>query len=276
MAPMPAWAARDAAPPRPPHGSAPRAPLDTTVEIETPEHVRFRYQVAGPARRVAAYLVDFVLRAVLLMVLGIIVSLVSFAAWGGFGGFEMGAFLVAFFVLEWGYFVFCELLMNGSSPGKRALRLRVVQSDGLPITFLDSLLRNLVRAADILPFFYAVGLLSMSFDSRFRRLGDFVAGTLVVYEPSTKLARREVKPPSSLVDADLPERIVLGREERQALALFARRRARLSAERAEELADLIAPALAARFGTTYKSSAQFLDALHGKDSRQHSLRGRGA
>jgi uncharacterized RDD family membrane protein YckC len=274
---MPALGARDVTSPGLSLASPQPAPLDTTVEIETPEHVRFRYQVAGPARRAAAYLVDFVLRGVVLMVLSIIVSMVSIATWGSLAGFEMGALLVAFFVLEWGYYVFCEVLMNGSSPGKRALRLRTVQSDGLPITFLDSLLRNLVRAADILPFFYAIGLISMSLDSRFRRLGDFVAGTLVIYEPPTGLGRREAQqPPPSRTDYDLPDRIVLGREERQALALFARRRPRLSTERAEELAELIAPALARRFGVKYRSAADFLEALHTKESRQLSGQGRPA
>jgi uncharacterized RDD family membrane protein YckC len=250
------------------------APLDTTVEIETPEHVRFRYQVAGPARRIAAYVIDFMVRGAVMMVVAIAVSVVSMATWGSLEGFETGAMLLAFFVIEWGYYVLSEVLMHGASLGKRALRLRVVQSDGLPITFLDSVLRNLVRAADLLPFCYAIGLLSMSLDSRFRRLGDMVAGTIVIHEPRIGLSRREAPPAKKIEGFDLPERIVLSRNERQALALFARRRPHLSAERAEELAELIAPALAARFSVRYQSAARFLDALQEKDSQNLVSQGR--
>ncbi len=250
------------------------APLDTTVEIETPEHVRFRYQVAGPARRIAAYVIDFMVRAAILMVLAIVVTMVSIATWGSLEGFEMGAMLLAFFVIEWGYYVLSEVLMHGASLGKRALRLRVVQADGLPITFIDSVLRNLVRAADLLPFCYAIGLLSMSLDSRFRRLGDLVAGTIVIHEPRIGLARREMPPSRAVQALDLPDRIMLTRDERQALALYARRRPHLSAERAEELAELIAPVLAARFSVRYKSAAGFLDALQEKDTRQVMAQGR--
>lgn len=250
------------------------APLDTTVEVETPEHVRFHYQVAGPARRIAAYAIDLVVRGALLMVLAIVVSLVSLATWGSLDGFEMGALLVAFFVIEWGYYVLSEVLMHGASLGKRALRLRVVQADGLPITFLDSLLRNLLRAADLLPFCYAIGLLTMSLDSRFRRLGDLVAGTLVIFEPRVGLHRREKPPAPRKHGLDLPSRIALSRDERGALLLFARRRPHLSAERAEELAELIAPALAARLSVQYPSAAAFLDALQEKDSQNLVAQGR--
>lgn len=250
-------------------------PLDTTVEVETPEHVRFRYQIAGPARRAAAYLIDLTVRGAFVVVLGMV--LLFLAGWHQFAGFEMGAILVVYFAVEWGYYVLSELLMNGSSLGKRALRLRVVQSDGLPITFTDSFLRNLVRAADLLPSFYALGLFSMILDSRFRRLGDLVAGTLVVYEPPTTLlgqptlGRYTLQHPraSAAIEREaeaLPQRPALRREERQALALFARRRPSLTEQRAEELADLIAPALAKRWGVTYESSAAFLEAAYQRAS----------
>lgn len=263
-------------------------PLDTTVEVETPEHVRFRYQIAGPGRRAAAYLVDLTIRGVL--VLGLAIALTLALAIGSgfekFGGFELGALLVIYFAVEWGYYVVSELLMNGSSPGKRALGLRVVQSDGLPITFTDSFLRNLVRAADLLPSFYALGLLSMVLDARFRRLGDLVAGTIVIHEPRARLATlgRNVRQLQQRGFGDeaavareldqLPERPALSREERQALALFSRRGATLSPQRAEELADLIAPALAQRWGIQYRSSAAFLEALHQRVSAQASMSGR--
>ncbi len=249
-------------------GSVSSAPIDTTVEIETPEHVRFRYQVAGPGRRAGAYLVDLVVRGLILMAVAFVTFIVSAVNPALVGGFEAGAFLIVFFVLEWGYYVLCEMLMNGASIGKRALRLRVVQSDGLPITFVDSFLRNLVRAADILPMLYAVGLTSMALDSRFRRLGDLVAGTLVIHEPVTRMRRGIHGRAPAQIRFDLPERPQLSRDERSALALFVRRRPRLSVERAEELAELIAPPLAERFSVRYRSGADFLESLYEKASQR--------
>lgn len=259
-----------------------RGPLDTTVEVETPEHVRFRYQIAGPARRAVAYLIDLTVRGAFMVALGMLFLFTT--GWNRLGGFEVGALLVVYFAAEWGYYVLSELLMNGASLGKRALRMRVVQSNGLPITFTDSFLRNLVRAADLLPSFYALGLLSMMLDTRFRRLGDLVAGTLVVYEPPTgsghpSLGRSALRDPNaqSAVEreaARLPQRPALRREERQALALFVRRCPRLTQQRAEELADLIAPALAKRWGTTYQSSAAFLEAAYQRSSAPVTPTGR--
>lgn len=248
-----------------------RGPLDTTVEVETPEHVRFHYQIAGPARRAAAYLVDLVIRGIFVVALAFL--FIFTAGWDRLSGFEVGAIFLVYFAAEWGYYVLSELLMNGASLGKKAFRLRVVQTNGLPITFTDSFLRNLVRVADLLPSLYALGLLSMMLDSRFRRLGDLVAGTLVVYEPPTGALGQASPLRSTLRDpnaeraieaeaARLPQRPALRREERQALALFVRRRPRLTQQRAEELADLIAPALAQRLGVTYQNSAAFLEAVH--------------
>ena len=254
-------------------------PHETTVEVETPEHVRFRYQIAGPARRAAAYLVDFLVRGLVVLALVIVIGLGSFSGFWDVSGFELGAVLVVYFAVEWGYYVVSELLMNGASIGKRALRLRVVQADGLPITFTDSFLRNLVRAADLLPTFYAFGLISMVLDSRFRRLGDLVAGTIVVHEPPTTLrAMRRMGAPGAasgeptgavLEEARrLPPRAPMSREERRALALFARRRPLLSPQRAEELAEIVAPAFAERLGVRYGSAAAFLEALHRQVSAQ--------
>ena len=77
--------------------------------------------------------------------------------------------LIVAFVLEWGYYVFFETTGDGRSLGKRALSLRVVKEGGYPIGFIDSVLRNLLRGADFLPFGYVVGLFAMAGDSRFRR-----------------------------------------------------------------------------------------------------------
>src|SRR4051812_48166003 len=95
---------------------------------------------------------------------------------------SQGVILVVMFALEWGYYVAFETLWNGASPGKRALALRVVKEGGFPLGFVDSVLRNLLRAADFLPVAYVAGGTVMAGDRRFRRLGDRVAGTMVIVE----------------------------------------------------------------------------------------------
>jgi uncharacterized RDD family membrane protein YckC len=106
-------------------------PLDTSIWIETPEHIRFRYQVAGPSRRALAYAVDGMVRGLIVLVVAIPFGLGSDARGGA--GFGVGVVLLMLFLLEWGYFVVCELVTGGRSPGKRALDLRVVTLDGSPL-----------------------------------------------------------------------------------------------------------------------------------------------
>ena len=161
-------------------GSARQAPpLDTVAEIETPEHIRFRYQLAGPARRMVAYLIDLTIRGI---IVGLVILVLSLSSVLVSDGFSVGATLLLVFAIEWGYYVLCESLWSGRTPGKRSMNLRVLKEGGYPTGFLDIALRNLLRAADFLPMAYSVGLAVMGLDARFRRLGDMVAGTIVVVE----------------------------------------------------------------------------------------------
>jgi uncharacterized RDD family membrane protein YckC len=247
-------------------------PLDNTAEVETPELVRFRYRVAGPARRVLAYLLDFLIRAAVLLVVGLMVEL-------GFGhgarDASKGLILLALFVLEWGYYVLFETAAGGASPGKRALALRVVKEEGYPISFLDSVLRNLLRAADFLPAGYLLGVLSMVTDGRFRRLGDRVAGTMVVVEERGRVAEPlKLEPPASPAELEgLPQRPPLSAMERESIELFLRR-TDLGPARRQELADMLAPALAKRMGVRFADSVRFLGLLHHRASA--AVGGRGA
>ena len=236
-------------------------PLDNTVEIEAPEHVRFRYRVAGPVRRGLAYLIDLAIRVAILGVLMLVIGLAT----GKDAGALTGVLLVAAFLLEWGYYVFVETTGEGRSPGKRALSLRVVREGGFPIGFTASVLRNLLRGADFLPIGYVLGLLAMAGDARFRRLGDRVAGTMVIIEERTRvgapLALWPAANPEEL--SALPARPRLSAGERETLEMFLRR-ADLTEARREELANIIAPALARRLGvtTSFSSPVRFLALVH--------------
>lgn len=236
--------------------------LDNTTDVETPERIRFRHHVAGPVRRGLAYLLDAIIRAVLLFVTALLV--------GGAGALaaekaraSVGLWLLVLFMLDWGWNVLFEAFWRGHTPGKRMLRLRVVREGGYPVGFIDSVLRNLLRAADFLPVGYVLGLLVMAGDRRFRRLGDRVAGTMVVIEgDAAALAPIALVPPAAAEElAELPHRPALSTEEREAIELYLRR-ANLSEARRLELAELVAPVLAKRLGVREGNPVRFLGLLH--------------
>jgi len=191
---------------------------------------------------------------------------------GGGSGFGYGLIALIAFTIQWGYYVFFETLWGGRTIGKRALRLRVVKVGGYPITFVDSALRNLLRAADGMPFLplgsliptYALGVLVMSRDDRFRRLGDLVAGTMVVVEERERVAApiKLVPPPQPVELEVLPSRPPLAAEEFEAVELYLRRLGMLSPAREAELAGMVAPIFAKRMGVRVQDGTRFLGLLH--------------
>jgi uncharacterized RDD family membrane protein YckC len=239
-------------------------PLDTAVTIETPEHVRFRYMLAGPSRRLAAYALDTLVRGLVFAFFAIAGGLGRVGAGATLGGFTTGALFLIAFVIEWAYFVLFETLWNGQSPGKRWLGLRVVNASGRPLAFVDSVLRNVLRAADFLPAFYALGGAISAFDPRFRRLGDFVGGTLVIAEDrravDALLPRLPEPSPQEL--ASLPASVVLLPSEVQAVELYLRRRPWLSNERSEELAELAIETIGKRLRLPRRSPSRLLEILY--------------
>jgi uncharacterized RDD family membrane protein YckC len=241
-----------------------REPLDTTAVVETPEHVRFRYQLAGPARRIIAYVIDLFVRGAIVLAIAMVASLGGALGPEGVAGFGLGAVLVVVFVVEWGYYVLLETLTAGRSVGKRAMRLRVVKQGGLPLGFGDSVLRNLLRAADFLPNLYAIGLLVMGNDRWFRRLGDMVAGTLVISEERIRMqqALRINPEPTAAELSRLPERPPLSPGDVEAIELFLRRAGELSPARENELAEMVAPIYARRMGVRYRDAARFLALIY--------------
>jgi uncharacterized RDD family membrane protein YckC len=202
-------------------------PLDTCYPVETPEGVALRLRTAGPVPRALPWLTDLAVRGAVmygaLMVLGIT---------GRFGG---GLLLLLAFALMWGYPILFEVLWRGQTPGKRALGLRVLRADGAPLGWLAAITRNLLRTVDMLPALYAAGLVSSTVDRAWRRLGDLVADTVVVYvEPPPRRAAL----PSGEVER-WPRPLTL--EEQQALVAFGERSRWLSEDRQRELCDLLAP-----------------------------------
>jgi uncharacterized RDD family membrane protein YckC len=235
--------------------------LDTDVAIETPEHIVFRHRVAGPCRRFLAFLLDVIVCYSVLAVSAVLVLLVAMGGGAVTGAAESllgagaGLLMILLFAAQWLYFAVLEG-WRGRTPGKAALGLRVVTATGRPIGFRAAALRNVLRAADALPLQYLAGLLSiaglasMAATRRFQRLGDLVAGTMVVVTERAGVAAPLVlwPPVQPYETAQLPDAVHLDADERHAIEMFLRRRQRLGAAREFELAGMIAPLLAARAG----------------------------
>lgn len=196
------------------------AALNLDMVVETPENVLLSYQVAGPAARCLAFGLDSIIRTIILAIVLIV------ALWSSqyLPGVTWGFVLVLIFALEWGYHVLSEGLFRGKTIGKDAVGLRVVQLEGYPITFWSAMQRNLMRAVDGVPLIaflaiagplpsetfslsvnlgemwtlllmmpvYGPALVSMVLTRRFQRLGDLVAGTVVISERQTRLSREAV------------------------------------------------------------------------------------
>jgi uncharacterized RDD family membrane protein YckC len=155
------------------------------LNVDTPENVVFDMELAGIGSRFMAALVDTlliaVLQAALFLALALVGSLTLIENLEWFGWLVAAAVLLSF-VLLWGYYLLFEWRWNGQTPGKRLVGLRVMRVDGRPVTFVEVLIRNLVRLIDFLPVFYGLGVVVMAFQRQWRRLGDLAAGTLVVFE----------------------------------------------------------------------------------------------
>jgi uncharacterized RDD family membrane protein YckC len=158
-------------------------PIRDQLNIDTPELVAIEMPLAGIGSRFIAILIDYLILGAFLLLL-LLVSAIVIPALHIFGGvsanWAIGIFFLIVFFMQWGYFSLFEVLWKGRTPGKRAAKIRVIHQSGRGITFLESLARNLVRFIDYLPGFYAVGVVAMFMSRQHQRLGDMVAGTLVV------------------------------------------------------------------------------------------------
>jgi uncharacterized RDD family membrane protein YckC len=147
--------------------------------IVTPEGVALSLEPAGLGSRFIATLIDSAIQLAILIPASIIIALVATAGIGG-DVVLVGSLLLWFFVI-FGYFPLFEGLWDGRTPGKRALRLRVIQKTGQPARLTHVLVRNLVRLIDFLPGMYSVGAITMIITKN-QRLGDLAGGTIVVKE----------------------------------------------------------------------------------------------
>lgn len=156
--------------------------------IETPERVPLHFALASIGNRFLAVAID---HAIQVLTIGLIVLTTAILSNFSFveqlmssaPGWVKALSTILLFLVVSGYFAFFEWIWSGQTPGKRWLRLRVIREDGRPITFWEASVRNLLRTFDMFfPPFYSAGLIAVFLSTRDQRIGDMVAGTVVVRE----------------------------------------------------------------------------------------------
>ena len=204
--------------------------IDSATTVKTFAGVNIEIRTAGVYVRGIARLIDDILRILLMLTVLVVMVFI--------GGLAGAAFsLIAMFLILWFYNIFFEVVYNGVTPGKRIMGLRAVCADGTPIGFVNSLLRSTLLFIDMLPVSYLLGITLMSLTKNRQRLGDIVAGTVVVYDvPKTELTDQSVGETQSF-----PATLTL--EEKMLFVNLQERLDDLSHDRAVELAETLSPVL---------------------------------
>lgn len=229
---------------------------DSSLKVETPEGIEFILYPAGILIRACAWAIDGFIQAVVLLAIVITAGILDQALGIWF------LFLVIF-ALDWFYHMTFEIFFGGQSPGKRFMGIRVVRGDGSPVNPGASFLRNLLRFADTFMFLLLISFICMLVSPAFRRIGDWVGDTLVVYTANARIPLRFSSPNYSrlpwLDDFPMvtPAR-ELGFEEKQAILSFARRYPRLGKARSAEIARIWAAELSS-VAESSDSGAESLD-----------------
>ena len=173
--------------------------VDEKLTIETPELIPLEFQVAGIGSRFLALAIDTLFQTLVSLALLLPAAFIWTAVRGAGASSQwvLAVVTLILFTVQYAYFAGFEAMWDGQTPGKRRMRLRVIKETGRPITVYEALTRNLVRLVDQLPGIYAVGIVTALLNRQSRRLGDYAAGTVVVYERAPADREREDWAPSS-------------------------------------------------------------------------------
>lgn len=232
------------------------------LEVETPDHVVLRYDLAAAGNRGFAAMVDFGIASLIFVGAQFLGNAgtdrfgARFATW-------LGVFILLTLLLAWSYFVLLEWLWQGQTIGKRMFGLRVIRDDGAPAGFIAVLIRNLLRMVDFLPAFYGLGLVMVIVSSRAQRLGDMAAGTYVVRAPRPRIDYFSLRTATPLAAGATVELRTLSGEAQRLVREFVAREAGLRpAERARvarQIAERVRPY--AREDAGIADDAEFLRAV---------------
>lgn len=217
------------------------------LTITTPEHVPIRLEPAGAGSRFLALLIDATLVMAIATTIFALVALVLSP------GLALAVFVSVYFVLTWGWHVWFETRKQGRTPGKRVLRLRVIDARGLPVSLYQSLVRNIARVLDFAPAFYGFGAIAVLCSPTRRRLGDLIADTLVVRDAQPLAARGALGGERRHNSLRTPRVLRLakhriGLEEREFLLTLCLRADRMSAEARYDLMEEVAAVYREKLG----------------------------
>jgi len=243
--------------------------LSRRVAVETPEHVLLEFQLAGIGSRSAAAIYDG------LILIALIILLSAAATMSGLLPAMSATLALSVLVLTsaaifWGYFLLFEGLRGGRTPGKRRVGIRVVMDTGHPISFQAAAIRNLVRLVDLQPGGAPLlGLFFVFLHRQNKRLGDIVAGTIVVRDQPEEIALSGAEPlESTIFDTGRPE---LTDEEFALLGRLTERMDALEPPVRRRFCDELADRLADRFPGGDPRSEVFLVQLYAQEqSRRQS------
>ena len=152
--------------------------------IETPEQIPLEFHLAGLGSRALALVIDCLIQVAvfLLLYFGVLMAgallLPHISSWESSGKWMIAGLILIVFTIYWGYYAFFETIWKGQTPGKRVAHIRVIKKTGRPITAFEAISRNLMRTID----FNGPGIIAVFLSKHNCRLGDMVAGTVVVHE----------------------------------------------------------------------------------------------
>lgn len=233
--------------------------VDGQMEVLAPESVLIQYELAGLGSRFVACFWDTLIQAFLIISGTVVLAAVSDGPLlepGTINPFHSaaGAAMVLYTsIVTFGYHILFETIWNGQTPGKRWMKLRVRKDGGYGIGFTDSVIRNLVRIVDFLPYLYGLGGLVLLFSKQGKRLGDFAAGTVVVKERSARMPDDRAHTFVEPLDPETQRKVelsagLLSKEEVGTLREFLRRWPELESQRADAIAAKLYVHVAGRIG----------------------------
>jgi len=253
--------------------------LSDKLTIDTPEQTVLEYPIAGLGSRFLAILTDTGIQIAAAIVLFTIGGLIGFGLIAaGFERFSeqwiVAIIVFLLFLLNSGYFALFEIFWNGQTPGKRVAKIRVIKDDGRPIGAYEAIVRNALRLVDSLPAMYGVGLVSVFLSRKGKRLGDFVAGTVVVHENTLEGVRpyQDAPPDETLPPIDIS---LVTLDEVRLIETFLNRRDSLDPSVRTSMAAQISYRLASKMNLQIQGwprTERFLESVMDQARQSHQFR----
>lgn len=243
----------------------------TRIEIKTPEYVSLQVQPAGIGSRGAALIIDHLILGITSLLLLLIVMLTMQGQQQLFdfsSSVPMAIAVVLLFLINSGYFIVAEYWYGGRTIGKKMLGIRVIQENGHSLTLLSSFSRNLLRLIDMLPVYYFLGMAMIFFHKKHKRLGDLVAGTMVVHERKAKgkakkspimkeIEKRGIFEHSQQLELDERALQSLTPKEWKLLQLYSERLLQLSTAERSQLTRQMAERLLPKMGISHEGKTDY-------------------